>query len=95
MKHFSHTRNSAIEVYSIGTGLRGWVAGQRLCRYFGTTLLGYRRTPDRWFRRWQAESTDEFVYLGATRAWTRSGALIRHDRRVCAAMSPSQRRSHR
>ncbi len=84
-----------IDVYSIGTGIRGWVAGIRLALYVGAPRPRYRRTPDRWLRRWQAESTDEFDYLGATRAWTRSGAYIRHDRKVCAAMSPPTRRASR
>ena len=41
-----------------------------------------RRTPDRWHRRYQAEHTGDLAHLGASRAWTRTGAFIKHTRKA-------------
>lgn len=84
-----------IDTYSIGDGIaeRLRASRLRLAERRGIALGGpapqraARRTPDRWHRRWQAEHTGDLAHLGATRAWTRTGAFILHARRCQAATS--------
>lgn len=72
-----------IDVYEIGAGVRSRVALYRLKRAgIAERHERHRRTQDRWHRRWQAEHTGGFDYLGAVRAWTRSGAYLKMHRRV-------------
>ncbi len=77
------TTSGHIDVYPIGDGLVTRVRSWRVHRAFPHAPPSpHRRTSDRWKRRWQAEHTDTFAYLGATRRWTATGALIAHQRRI-------------
>jgi hypothetical protein len=81
VKHSGTTQFGHTDVYEIGSGIRTRLQSVRLRWALGYKPFNRRRTPDRWFRRWQAEHTVH-QHLGATRAWTRTGALIAHERKV-------------
>ena len=73
-----------IEVYTIGSASWERLALLRL-KLTGVAPkdASYpRRTPDRWHRRYQAEHTGDLAHLGASRAWTRTGAFIKHTRKA-------------
>ena len=74
-----------IDVYPIGDGIGTRIRHYRLERACADiTPPKFRRTPDRWRRRWQAEHSGEYDHLGAVRAWTRTGAYIRMHKRITA-----------
>lgn len=85
-----------VDVYALSAGFLGRARRLRLrlaLRVPGAELGHVRRTPDRWGRRWQAEHTGRYAYLGATRRWTRTGAFIAHTAKVKRAEDPRPRRT--
>ena len=85
-----------VDVYALSAGLVGRARRLRLrlaLRVPKAELGTVRRTPDRWGRRWQAEHTGSYAYLGATRRFTRTGAFIAHTAKVNRARDPQPRRT--